>query len=268
MNMLNGLRRTAKFAWSATACLFFVMAFTGTAHSQQTDAANLPTAAQVLQHYVDATGGRDALLRHKSMTVHGRFQAPAQKLDVETVSYSRGLKSLQRALLPGGKEYVSGYDGEVAWDMDPTGKVILHHGDELKSIARDADMYYHLHVMDYFKSLEVADVKEFAGHQCYHLKGVNNWGQPNEQFYDKDSGLLIGYEFNTAWRGGKGDATATFEDYKDFGGVLMPAKTTGREGGDISIGLIISVTYDDVDDAVFVLPDAVKKAIAQGSGAQ
>lgn len=129
-------------------------------------------------------------------------------------------------------------------------------------------MYYHLHVLDYFKSLEVADVKEFAGHQCYHLKGVNNWGQPNEQFYDKDSGLLIGYEFNTAWRGGKGDATATFEDYKDFGGVLMPAKTTGREGGDISIGLITSVTYDDVDDAVFVLPDAVKKAIAQGSGAQ
>lgn len=118
--MLNGLRRTTKYAWSATAFLFFVMAFTGTAHSQQTDAANLPTAAQVLQHYVDATGGRDALMRHKSMTVHGRFQAPAQKLDVETVSYSRGLKSLQRALLPGGKEYVSGYDGEVAWDMDPT----------------------------------------------------------------------------------------------------------------------------------------------------
>lgn len=48
----------------------------------------------------------------------------------------------------------------------------------------------------------------------------------------------------------------------------MPAKTMGREAGDISIGLIISVTYDDVDDAVFALPEAVQNAIAKGSGAQ
>ncbi|MFZ0639877.1 MAG: hypothetical protein WA020_14270 [Candidatus Acidiferrales bacterium] len=266
MNTSNGLWRMAKFSGNAAACSLLVMACVSAAHSQQTqltDASKLPTAAQVLDRYVEVTGGRGALLRHKSMTVHGRLQAPAQKLDVETVSYSSGTKSLQKAFLVNGKEYASGYDGQVAWDMDPSGKVTLHHGDEVKTIARDADMYYHLHVLDYFKSLEVVDVKNFDSHQCYHLKGVNNWGQPNEQFYDKDSGLLIGYAFNTAWRGGKGDATATFEDYKDFGGVLMPVKTIGREGNDLSISLITSVTYDDVDDAVFALPEAVKKAIAQ-----
>ena len=30
----------------------------------------LPTVQQVLDRYVAATGGRDALLRHKSMTMH------------------------------------------------------------------------------------------------------------------------------------------------------------------------------------------------------
>jgi hypothetical protein len=169
---------------------------------------------------------------------------------------------LQKSTLPGGKVELSGYDGETAWDLDAGGKVTIHEGDEIKTIARDADMYYHLHVMNYFRTMEVVDVKEFNGRPCYHLKGVNNWGRTNEQFYDKENGLLLGYAFNTAWRGGKGDATETFEDYKDFGGVLMPVKDTSRDGDDLSIFTITSVTYDNVGDAVFRLPEAVQKAKA------
>jgi hypothetical protein len=74
--------------------------------------------------------------------------------------------------------------------------------------------------------------------------------------------LLLGYAFNTAWRGGKGDATETFEDYKDFGGVRMAARATSRDGDDLSISLITSVTYDDVSDDMFALPEAVKSTLA------
>jgi hypothetical protein len=131
--------------------------------------------------------------------------------------------------------------------------------------SRDADMYYHLHVMNYFQSMDVVGVQEFNGRPCYHLKGVTNWSRTNEHFYDKQNGLLLGYAFNTAWRGGKGDATETFEDYKNFGGVLMPAKATSREADDLAITLITSVTYDDVKDSVFALPEAVRKAAAAKS---
>jgi len=225
-------------------------------------AEKLPSVEEVLERYVTATGGRDALLRHTSMTLHGNGQAPAKNLRVEGVLYTKDGKMLQKSTLPGGKVELSGYDGETAWDLDAGGKVTIHEGDEIKTIARDADMYYHLHVMNYFRTMEVVDVKEFNGRPCYHLKGVNNWGRTNEQFYDKENGLLLGYAFNTAWRGGKGDATETFEDYQDFGGVLMPVKDTSRDGDDLSIFTITSVTYDDVGDAVFRLPEAVQKAKA------
>jgi hypothetical protein len=225
-------------------------------------AGKLPSAQEVLDRYVEVTGGRDALLRHKSMTVRGRYQVLSGKADFETAFYTKDGKMLQKALLPGGKEYASGYDGETAWDLGPDGKAVIHEGDEVKTVARDADMYYHLQVMKYFRSMEVIDVQEFNGRACYHLKGINNWGKVNEQFYDKENGLLLGYAFNTAWRGGKGDATETFEDYKDFGGVGMPAKTTSRDGDDLAISLITSITYDDVSDAVFALPEAVKTAAA------
>jgi hypothetical protein len=216
----------------------------------------LPTVQQVLDRYVAATGGRDALLRHKSMTMH------MKEGDVELVLYMKDTKAAQKILFPDGKTMRGGYDGKIAWSIDTTGKVHVPQGDVIKTIARDADMYYHLHVMNYFRSMAVVDVKPFNGRPCYHLKGVNNWGKVNEQFYDTASGLLLGYAFNTAWRGGNGDATATFEDYTNYGGVLMAATTTSRDGNDVSVDRIASVTYDDVDDAVFALPEAVRKAVA------
>lgn len=265
--LLQNVRRASLVCLSLLACQLSLAFLAGSALAQRHDAP-LPTAQQVLDRYVAVTGGRDALLRYKSMTVHGRLQVPSQKVDVETVSYTKEMKQLEKAFLAGGQVLSSGYDGRVAWDMDAAGNVTLHHGDQVKTIARDADMYYHLHVLDYFKQLDVVGVVPFAGHQCYALKGVNNWNQPNEQFYDKDSGLLIGYFFNTKWRGGPGDTTATFEDYQNFGGVLMPTKTTGRDADGVSIEVVTSVTYDDVDDSIFALPDAVKKAVAQEKGAQ
>jgi hypothetical protein len=220
----------------------------------------LPSAQYVLDRFVQVTGGRDAWLRHKSITIHGRFQVPTRKLDVETVSYTKGGKMLQIATLAAGRS-LSGYDGRTAWDLDADGRVSIHEGDEVKSIARDADMYYHLHVMNYFHTMKVIDVQEFEGHSCYHLKGVNNWNKVNEQFYDRQSGLLIGYAFNTAWRGGNGAARATFDDYREFEGVLMAAKTITRDGNSLSIFSITSVSYDDVDDSIFTLPTPVRERL-------
>jgi hypothetical protein len=242
----------------ALALLVFAMVLTASAQTKE----KLPTAQEILDRYVEVTGGREALLRHKSMTMHGRNQVPSRNIEREGVFYTKDGKMLQRVHLPGGKTDESGYDGVTAWDLGPDGKVVIHEGDEVKTVARDADMYYHLEVMKYFKSMEVIDVKDFNGRSCYHLKGINNWGKVNEQFYDKENGLLVGYAFNTAWRGGDGDATETFEEYKDFGGVRMATKNTHREGGEVSIFWTTSVSYDDVADDVFALPEAVKNALA------
>ena len=208
----------------------------------------LPTTDHVLDRYVQVTGGREALLRHKSMTMH------MTEGDVQLILYLKGGKLTQVITFPNGKVMRGGYDGTVAWSMDTSGKVHRPKGDVIQTIARDADMYYHLHVMQYFRSLRVVDVQPFDGKPCYHLKGVNNWGQPNEQFYDTATGLLIGYHYNTKWRGGNGDATTTFKDYHDFDGVLMPTTIISRDGADESVDRLASVTYDDVDDKIFAVP--------------
>ncbi|HMD06274.1 MAG TPA: hypothetical protein VKH63_01985 [Candidatus Acidoferrum sp.] len=42
----------------------------------------------------------------------------------------------------------------------------------------------------------------------------------------------------------------------------MATKNTHREGGELSIFWITSVTYDDVRDEVFAVPETVKSALA------
>jgi len=43
-------------------------------------------------------------------------------------------------------------------------------------------------------------------------------------------------------------------------GVLLATRSTSKDGDSVSIFLISSATYDDVDDAGFALPEAVRKA--------
>ena len=48
---------------------------------QSAGAASLPSVTQVLERHVSASGGRAALRRYSSMTVHGRYQGrPARSM--------------------------------------------------------------------------------------------------------------------------------------------------------------------------------------------
>jgi hypothetical protein len=127
-------------------------------------------------------------------------------------------------------------------------------------------MYYPARVLDYFSSMEVVGVADFEGHPGYHLKGTNKWGIVNEQFYDANTGLLVGYKFNSAWRGGAGDKIEVFSDYKEFGGRLMPTRDAHNSAEGVQVQTTTSVTFDDVPDSAFALPEAIKAVLAKKSG--
>jgi hypothetical protein len=90
------------------------------------------------------------------------------------------------------------------------------------------------------------------------LEGNQQLGPAERAVLRQRGRALIGYAFNTAWRGGNGAATQVFEDYRDFGGVRMATSNTTRDGDDVSLFTITSVTWDDVPDSVFELPAAVR----------
>jgi hypothetical protein len=226
----------------------------------------MPSPRQVMDHYVSALGGRDAIFKHKSMTVHGKFEVSEKGPSLDRTAYYKAGNMLYQVTLTNGSHYQSGFDGTVAWQLHPEKGAALSEGNEIKSQQRDADMYYPAHVLDYFSSMNVVEVTDFQGHTCYHLKGTNKWGIVNEQFYDTTSGLLIGYRFNSAWRGGPGEEIEVFSDYKDFDGWLMPTRDVNKSADGTQVQTTTSVTFDDVSDSLFALPDAVKALLAKKGG--
>jgi hypothetical protein len=221
----------------------------------------LPSVEEVMNRYVHAIGGFEAIFRHKSMTLRGKFILSTLGPALERTVYYKDGKILYVIKLPNG-QYKEGYDGTVAWKLHPKTGAALVQGDEVKSKQRDADMYYPARILDYFASMEVVDVAQFEGHTCYHLRGTNKWKQINEHFYDTTNGLLIGYRFDSAWRGGPGQESEVFSDYKDVGGWLIPTRATHKSTDGEQVEVTTTVSFDDVADSIFELPVEVKALLA------
>jgi hypothetical protein len=253
----------SNFIAIAKLAAFLTLVAAGLCGQNSPKASPLPTVQQVADRYVIALGGHDAIFKHKSMTVRGKFEVLDKGPSLDRTAYYKGGKMLYEIMLPEGGRYQEGFDGTVAWQLHSKDGPAISEGDELKSKERDADMYYPARILDYFSSMEVVEVTDFEGHTCYHLKGTNKWGKVNDHFYDTTTGFLVGYRFNSSWRGGSGDESEVFSDYKDFGGWLMPTRAAHKSSDGTQVETITSVSFDDVADSVFALPDSVKTLLAK-----
>jgi len=179
---------------------------------------------------------------------------------------------LEKVSLPDNKgEVLNGFDGELAWSFDPRSGPAITTGDERESVKRDADFYYPLDELTWFKSMETVGVEDYEGQHCYHLHGINNWGKTNDHFYDQKTGLLVGYEFDSSWRGGAGLTHEIFSDYQKIDGVLVPmkqvVKVKSKSGDDWTVLQVMtysSVTFNDVDRGVFTPPVSVRDLVSKG----
>jgi hypothetical protein len=247
-----------------------VAAVISPARAQMQSASPLPTAKEVVARYDKALGGEAAFRRHNSSTMRGTLEIEGAMLPFTFYASAPYLR-LEKVSLPGNRgDALNGFDGELAWGFDPRTGAQISTGDERESAKRDADFYYPLDELTWFKSMETVGVEEFEGRRCYRLRGVNNWNKANDHFYDVETGLLAGYEFESDAGGAATPTHMIFSDYHPVDGVLVPmkqvAKIKPKSNGDWTVLLTMtytSVTFNDVDPAVFAPPQAVRDLAAK-----
>jgi hypothetical protein len=218
----------------------------------------LTTATQVLDRYQQALGGEQAIANVKSMTVRGETESTATGKST-FIYYAKPFKSLFKITRADGTQITAGFDGKVSWTITSKGAEI-DKDTPLDAIRRDADLQYPLHQPDYFKKLELGGIRDFEGHRCYWLHGTTNWGKDNNQFYDVETGLLVGYRFQSDDLS-KTLTFAIFEDYRNFGGPLIATRNTTRAGNNSRTFVYKSVSYEPLADSIFELPPAVKALV-------
>src|SRR5215471_13858080 len=219
-------------------------------------AAPLKSADAVLDRYKQALGGVAAIEKVQSETVRGEVEATGMAAKATFVYQAKPFKFVLRVKRPDGVETTQGFDGKISWVLTPKGASI-DQDTAVEALRRDADLQYALHQPDYFQKLELAGITDFEGHRCYWLHGTTHWGKDNNQFYDVETGLLVGYRYQ-ADAGSPVISTLTFSDYKSYGSRLTPTKLVNRSGDRMRTFTIRSVTYTELEDSVFELPAAVK----------
>lgn len=224
--------------------------------------AALPSAQVVIERYVKAIGGREAVLRHSSMKSTGTFEIPAAgiKADVESYAMKPNLMYV-KINIPGMGEMLQGYDGTTAWAMDPNSGPRVLAGKELAQVVARADFTGELHDSASYSVMETVEQTTFEGRPAYKVHLVRKGGDESYEYFDTETALMLGSTSTVESQMGTMQVTILRQDYKDQGGVLAPTTMIQRAAGAEIVIRAATVEWDTVSPEVFALPPQIKALV-------
>jgi hypothetical protein len=217
-----------------------------------------PTAKEILEKHVNATGGTKAWEAKKSMTSKGGLEVPSVGLkgsmQMQAMMPDRVTVTMD---LPGMGQTRTGFDGTTGWTIDPMRGPALMEPKELANLKRDANFRRDLELAAKPDVATVAGLVEFEGRPCWQLTIAMPGNDPADNFYDKETGTMSGMSMMAATPMGQIPVIIVMTDYKDFGDVKVPTKTTTKVMGQTQLMTVDTVSWDPVDAKAFDLPTEI-----------
>jgi hypothetical protein len=219
----------------------------------------LPSPAEILARHRDAVGGPEAIRKHRSRRVTGRFALTAQGIEgpLEMLAAAPD-RLVLRMDVSGLGRIERGYDGSIGWSIDPGVGPRLLEGRELHELQHSADFYSELKDVSDYESAAVLDRTAFEGKDCYAVKLVRPSGIEIVEYYDAASGLLAGSRMDSTSAMGSIPTTSIVDQYREFDGVLMPTRARQRAMGVEWVLTLAAVEHDAVPADAFEPPAEIR----------
>jgi carboxyl-terminal processing protease len=223
---------------------------------------SLPSAAELVAKHVAAIGGVDAIRAVTSMRATGVAEVPVQNLrgTFEMLS-GRPAKAVLRVELPGLGKIESGFNGVVGWSLDPMVGPSLVTGRMLDEMRSDAHFDADLHPPDLVKSMTTAGRVEFDRRPAFKVNVVYVSGQLQDEYFDADTGLLLGTEGEVQTPMGPVRAVLMARDYKAFGALKHATRLVQSAMGVEQHFVIERIEYNTVKPEAFDPPPIIKAII-------
>ena len=235
-----------------------------------TKAAALPTADQVLDHYVQAIGGRAAWLKLNSRVSKGTIEIPAMNNLSGTVEiHEKAPNSMLAVINLGGAAFEQGFDGKIAWSDNPQSGLRELSGGELDDARHEANFYHALDLRKNYTKLTVSGIERVNEHDTYAVEATRAEGAPDKMYFDMQTGLLVRSVNQRYTPDGVTEFTADVDDYTEVDGVKLPF--TVRQTG-ASATFVIHFTEVrhnlQLTDSQFAMPPAEPPAQAPAAPAE
>lgn len=214
---------------------------------------SLPTAEQLLDKYLAAVGGTEALQKITSRVQHGTLSAfGGQHFPMDVYSKAPDKRFSVMHLQSG--DSVTAFNGKQGWLSIP-GRVHMMTAAENDGVRVDADLYFPAHVKTLYQEFRVDAGEKIDGHETFLVVGGNEGQPPLRLYLDKESGLLLRLIRYADTALGLNPTQIDYADYRDADGVKIPFRwTLARPGNRFTIQVEQVQQNVPVDDAKFVAP--------------
>jgi photosynthetic reaction center cytochrome c subunit len=215
--------------------------------------ASLPGAEQLLDKYLAAVGGADALQKITSRVQKGTLTAfGGQHFPMDV--YSKAPDKRFSVMHLQGGDSVTAFDGKQGWLSLP-GRVHMMSAAENDAARIDADLYFAAHVKTLYQKFRVEAGEKIDGHETYLVVGRSEGQPPLRLYLDKESGLLLRLIRYAETPLGRNPTQTDYADYRDTNGVKLSFRwTLARPGNRFTIQVEQVQQNVPVDDAKFVPP--------------
>lgn len=226
-----------------------------------TAATSLPAASEILAKYVAAMGGKDALARRANITYTGSFEMPAAGMKGDLLIVQDPTRMAMKMSVPGVGDILQGYDGTHGWAMNPMQGSRLLEGKELEQARETAGYASMLRQAPAVAKAETVERTTLDGRECWKLKITSATGRESHECYDVATGLMVGSWSTVDTPMGAITQLSVARDYRDFGGLKLPAEMRVSANGQEQVLRFANVEYGRADAATLLEPPAAVKAL-------
>ncbi|UCE40366.1 MAG: hypothetical protein JSV17_13010 [Candidatus Aminicenantes bacterium] len=210
------------------------------------------TLEQILERYVEAIGGKEAVEKLTTRVCKGQFiddrpyAGPKQVIPFETFSKIPD-KSLFIMKHPDNTER-DGFDGKIRWRQDNNG-LVRRENQERSQMDFFLDPQNALRIQEYFPGMEVMGKVKLRGHSVYVVE--NNRKSPHYTLYfDVETGQLIQIGYYE------------LHEYQDVDGIKFPFRLELSRKGGSNTYVFEDVRHNvTIEDERFIMPGKGKGAM-------
>ncbi len=182
-----------------------------------------PVVDQIIAKYLTALGGTAKLEKAKSLTIKAtRVEPDGKTTEPEMIWLS---DRAYRSDLTYGKNVVTeifdGTTGKKYGDASP----IELRPDEAEQIKREGELFFPANIKAIYPKMDYRSLDKIDGREVHTVTGTTANNLRERLAFDVVTGLLVRRTVSSPTMFGNFIYQVDYSDYKDFGGVKMPATT-------------------------------------------
>ena len=173
-------------------CTGLVAAAIIPAVAQTAPQAAMPTVDEILDKYVQAIGGKDAVQKITSRVSKGTFELEQMPGDATTEIYQKAPnKTFTNTESASFGAYKRGFNGTVGWQDNPQAGLGEITGGQLADMKRGADFYRDIKLKEIYPKRTLKGKESVNGKDAYVVELTPTEGSAETWSFDADTGSRI-----------------------------------------------------------------------------